>query len=232
MVDVSLISIIHDPDGGLIGPIRRRVPCLVGMYSGIYVVATEPTDGEIIEELERNCCVLEFQRDGVGHEFIGDACRMALSVSVEGRHSHAHFIELDRALYWVEAYPNELRAVIQEIPLYDFLIIGRTRRAMATHLRSQIETENLANNVCSLLLDREVDITAASRGISLDAAKLILRYSKARYFETDSEWPIIIRCKSDMSLGYVEVDGLEFEDWLKHLKEVEDAGGLRTGRGR
>ena len=53
MVDVSLISIIHDPDGELIGPIRRRVPRLAGMYSGIYVVAAEPTDGEIIEELER-----------------------------------------------------------------------------------------------------------------------------------------------------------------------------------
>jgi hypothetical protein len=79
-----------------------------------------------------------------------------------------------------------------------------------------------------LLLDREVDITAASRGISLDAAELILRYSKARYFETDSEWPIIIRCMSDMSIGYVEVDGLEFEDWLKHPKEVEDAGGLEN----
>ena len=53
MVDISLISIIHDPDGGMIGPIRRRVPRLAGMYSGIYVVAAEPTDGEIIEELER-----------------------------------------------------------------------------------------------------------------------------------------------------------------------------------
>ena len=73
-----------------------------------------------------------------------------------------------------------------------------------------------------------MDITAASRGISLDAAELILRYSKARYFETDSEWPIIIRCKSDMSIGYVKVDGLEFEDWLKHPKEVEDAGGLEN----
>ena len=48
MVDVSLISIIHDPVGGLIGPIRRRVPRLAGMYGGIYVVTTEPTDGEIV----------------------------------------------------------------------------------------------------------------------------------------------------------------------------------------
>jgi hypothetical protein len=95
MVDVSLINIIHDPVGGLIGPIRRRVPRLAGMYGGIYVVATEPTDGEIIKELERNGCVLEFQRDGVGHEFISDARRMALSASVKRRHSHAHFIELD-----------------------------------------------------------------------------------------------------------------------------------------
>ena len=95
IVDVSLISIVYDPDGVLIGPIRRRVPHLAGMYREIYVVATEPTDSEIIKDLERNDCVLEFQRDGVGHEFISDARRMALSASVKRRHSHAHFIELD-----------------------------------------------------------------------------------------------------------------------------------------
>lgn len=228
MADVSLISVIHDPDGGLIKPIRLRVSHLARLYQGMYVVATQTTDNRIIEELERNGCVVEFQRDGVGTKFIGDARRMALSASVERGHAHSHFADMDRILHWVDAYPNELRSIIQNISHHDFLVIGRTRRAMNTHPRSQLETEGLANTVCSLLLNREVDITAASRGIFLDAAELILRYSKARYCETDSEWPIIIRCKSNMSIGYIEVDGLEFEDWLKRPEEVEKAGGLEN----
>jgi len=46
--------------------------------------------------------------------------------------------------------------------------------------------------------------------------------------ETDSEWPIIIICKSDMPIGYIEVDGLGFEDWLQHTEEVKAVGGVEN----
>ena len=162
----------------------------------------------------------------MGYEFISDARRQALRTSVRNGHQHTHFLDIDRIIRWEETHPEELREVIKQIPRHDFLVIGRTRRAFDTHPRSQRETEKWSNKVCSLLLGREIDVTAASRGISKRAAEILLKYSKARYCETDSEWPIIIHCKSEIPIRYIEVEGMEYEDWIRHKEEVERAGGL------
>jgi hypothetical protein len=79
---------------------------------------------------------------------------------------------------------------------------------LETHPRSQVETKRLANRVCSLIIGQEIDVTAASRGLSHEAAALILRYSKAKDIGTDSEWPIIVHYKSDTLIRYVETEGL------------------------
>ena len=88
------------------------------------------------------------------------------------------------------------------VPGHDFLVLVRTRRAMDTHPRNQTETEALANKAFSLILGRDMDITAASRGISRDAAETILRYSRGRFFDSDAEWPIILHCEG-FELGYM-----------------------------
>jgi len=227
MLDVAWISILHDPSGVLTEHLRRHLHSLSRLYSGLYVVATHATHEDSIEELVGQGCVVELQKGGgVGLEFAGDARRQALRLSVRNGHRHSHFVDLDRIIRWEEKYPDELREVVKLIPKFDFLVIGRTERAYNTHPRTQMETEKLANKVCSLIVGREIDITAASRGISKEAAEIILKHSKAKYFETDSEWPIIIHCKSQMPIEYVRVDGLEYEDWMRHREEVERVGGL------
>lgn len=232
MFDVTLACNIHDPDGRLRKYISRYIPRLSKIYSGMHIVVTTATDSDLIEELEKQGVVIHSQEGkGVGAEFIGDARRQALRASLKTSHGHTHFADFDRIIRWAETYPEELRSIVESIPEHDFLIIGRTKRAFNTHPRSQTETEKLPNKVCSLLLGREVDITAASRGISKRAAEIILRYSRSRFCETDSEWPIIIHCKSELSIGYVEAEGLEYEDWRRYREEVKKAGGLEKWKG-
>lgn len=123
-----------------------------------------------------------------------------------------HLEDIDRALHWARSCPEELRRVAAAIPFHDFLVRGRTRRAKDKRPRNQAETETLANKVFSLILGRDMNITAASRGISRDAAETNLRYSRGRFF--DSEWPIILHCEG-FELGYMEVEGLKWETQLK-----------------
>ena len=130
---------------------------------------------------------MELQWDGTGPEFIGDARRMVITLAGEGSRGHIHFSDMDRVLQWTGSHPDELRSVIRLIPRHEFLIIGRTQSALETHPRSQVETERLANRVCSLIIGQEIDVTAASRGLSCEAVALILRYSKAEDVRTNSE---------------------------------------------
>jgi len=227
MDGVSLATYTHDPEGRLLDPIKERMPPMMKIYEGLFVVVTDETDGRVIELLEGIGCTVVIQEDGVGHDRVGDARRMAISAASEGGRGHVHFVDLDRVLRWAGSHLDELRRVVGEITDHEFLIIGRTPSAMETHPVSQRETERLANKVASLVLGQEVDVTAASRSFSQGATKTILEHSKAKSFGTDAEWPVIIQCRSDLPISYIEVDGLGFEDWLKLLDEVDAAGGLK-----
>jgi hypothetical protein len=130
---------------------------------------------------------------------------------------------MDRVLHWARSYPEELKRVTAAIPGNDFLILGRTKRAMETHPRNQMDTEALANKVFSLITGIEMDITAASRGISREAAETILRHSRGRFFDSDSEWPIILHCNG-YKLSYMEVEGLEWETEVKRSEMTMEDG--------
>ncbi|GAF88211.1 unnamed protein product [marine sediment metagenome] len=228
MEAVSLATYTHDPGGGLLKAVKERMSLLTDIYDEQFVVVTDATDDVIIAQLEDFGCTVAIQEDGVVYERVGDARRMAVSVAADGSRGYMHFVDFDRILQWAGSHPGELRRVVGEIPRHDFLIIGRTQRAMESHPVSQRETERLANKVASLVLGREVDVTATSRGLSPEAARTVLEYSNVKSFETDSEWPVIIQCQSEMRIGYIEVDGLGFEDWLQYADDVDAAGGLEN----
>ena len=59
------------------------------------------------------------------------------------------------------------------------------------------------------------------------AAETILNHSQATSFETDVEWPLIIKHKSHLRLSYLEVEGLEYETHIKHHKEIEAFNGIK-----
>jgi hypothetical protein len=59
-------------------------------------------------------------------------------------------------------YEWELKNVVQDIPNYHYLILGRTERALKTHPVEWIETEKITNKIFSLEIGQDVDVTAGS----------------------------------------------------------------------
>ena len=227
MKNVALSFNIHNPNKGIVNNVTKYFPLISDFYEEMYAIATSVTHDDVISVLEaQGVQVIPQTGGGVGLEYIGDARRQALQVSIRNDNEYTHFIEFDRLLQWVSSYPNELQEVVEKIPDYDFLVLGRTRRAFNTHTRCQIETEIISNKVISLLIGKEMDFTCASRGISRNAGEVILEKSKATHCSTDSEWPIIIKYLTDIPIGYIQVDGLEFESLFRAPERVEEAGGL------
>src|SRR5204863_7488987 len=58
---------------------------------------------------------------------------------------HVHLCDFDSALHWARAWPDELDRLNQTIVRHDFLLLGRTARAMASLPEAQRETERLIN---------------------------------------------------------------------------------------
>ena len=155
MSDVALACNMHDALGSIREIIPIHFPTLSKIYSKMYVVVTSATDPATVNELEKAGVNVEIQEGGgVGLQYISDARKQAIRASLLNGHSHTHFIEIDRLMQWVCNYPEELASIVTQIPEHDFLVIGRTKRALSTHTRCQIETEGLTNKVISLLTGR------------------------------------------------------------------------------
>ncbi len=215
MSGVSLVSTLHDSVGWSIEPLRKQATLLDELYDRRLVVVTKMTSARVIDALESSGWVLVSPRSNIGVDYITDSRRRVLRAGLGGVESHFHLVDMDRVLHWAANYPDELRQTVEQVPGSNFTIFGRTPRAFMTHPLNQIETEAIANKVFSLLFGRDVDITAASRGISRKAAETILQHSKGRFFDSDSEWPAILLCKTNFKIDYVEVEGLEWETRLK-----------------
>ncbi len=229
MNKVALSFNIHNPNKGISTNVTKYFPRISEIYEEMYAIATSATHDDVISVLEaQGVQVIAQTGGGVGLEYISDARRQALQVSLEKDNEYTHFIEFDRLLQWVSSYPDELQGVVDKIPDYDFLVLGRTPRAFNTHTRCQIETEIISNKVISLIIGEEMDFTCASRGISRRAGEVILEKSRATHCSTDSEWPIIIKYLTDFPIGYIPVDGLEFESLFRAPERVEEAGGLEA----
>jgi hypothetical protein len=212
---VTLVSTLHDSVGWSIVPIKEQAKFLGGLYDRRLVVVTKMTSPNVVDALEGSGWVLVSPKSNIGVDYISDSRRRVLRAGLDGSTSHFHIVDMDRVLHWAANYPGELSETVAHIPERNFTIFGRTPRAFLTHPRNQIETEAIANKVFSLIYGKDVDITAASRGISSKAAEVILRYSKGRFFDSDSEWPTILLCKSSLKIDYTEVEGLEWETRLK-----------------
>ena len=215
MLRVTLVSTLHDSVGWSIAPLNEQAQLLGELYDRQLVVVTKMTSPKVVDALETSGWVLVAPKSNSGVDYISDSRRRVLRAGLNGSTSHFHIVDMDRVLHWASNFPGELRETVTRISLNDFIILGRTPRAFLTHPRNQIETEAIANRVFSLIYRKNVDITAASRGISSEAAEVILRYSKGRFFDSDSEWPTILLCKSNLKIDYAEVEGLEWETRLK-----------------
>jgi len=227
MPRVSLVSTLHDSNGWSIEPLKAQERLLRELYDRRLVVATRATSHEVVDCLEASGWELVAPKSSAGVEHISDSRRRVVRAGMAGVADFVHLADMDRILHWASKYPDELRETVARIPDNDFTIIGRTPRAMQTHPRNQVETESIANRVFSLIYGHDADITAASRGISKAAAEVILRYSQGRFFDSDSEWPTILLCKSALRIGYLETEGLEWETRLKR-EEMTLPGGKRV----
>lgn len=220
MRSLALVTTIKDQKGDLTIPLSEVLPLLGRIYPKKGAIMPKSTNPALVNLLSRDGWSVEYDR-GSG---IGAVRRQAVRLGLKLGADHMHFCESDRLIMWATRHADELVNVASRISNYDFLVIGRTERAFQTHPKTQRDTEAIVNAVCSLLLGKNLDVTCASRGLSESAARFVDTHSRAKGYETDVEWPILMFRQSRFRSGYLAVEGLEYEDWLKEPGRVSRLG--------
>jgi hypothetical protein len=216
-----LATIIHDPESRLL-PLLRRLPDLLQNYDSSTAIATPSTAPAVLAALRAAGVHLAVGASDAG---IGVHRRAAVRAGLDLGAAHVHYCDLDRALHWAANFPEELAGVRQAIEGCDYLMLGRTERAFATHPPVQQAPERLTNLALSAALGRVVDATAGSCGLSRAAAEWLLPRSAAATNATDTEWPALLHfAPRHFRLDHRATEGLEFETPDLYPAEIAAAG--------
>lgn len=125
--------------------------------------------------------------------------------------THIHYVDMDRLLRWIETQPEEWQRLVQFIPKADFLVIGRTNEAFATHPMALQKPESIVNTIFSNILGKKMDFPSGSRAFSRSAAEFVRQHSPTRHFtEMQCAWPVIAY-RAGIQIDYIEVHGLDYE---------------------
>jgi hypothetical protein len=196
---------------------RRFYPQFSQWYTHI-VVSTPPNPEPEALEMLRSLPELRIEaREG------WEAGRMvALEMGLQTDANYVHYVDGDRLIRWVELNPDELRRTIDAVQTVDYLVIGRTPKAMATHPQALQQTEAITNDVFSHLVGQTLDLCAGSKGLSRAAAEFLLRNGDTvNGLGSDAEWVVLLH-RGGFSIKGLLVDGLDWETADRYLPHAAD----------
>jgi hypothetical protein len=240
MSDVVLLGAVHDPEGRIAALLPADLPLLQQHYARIFALCGMATLPSTIEAL-RQSGVTVFSGDDIPV----NARPYALGVMASHTEwQHVHLCDFDSALHWARCWPDELGAVNATIAAYDFLLLGRTARAMASLPEAQRETERLIN----LLFARTtggldpwrlgdepntlMDLCAGAWGFSRRGIAAIHAHSRVRDIGFHAEWPLIARDTPGLRAAYLPCEGLEYETADRYDDQIAVAGGIDAWHAR
>lgn len=228
---IILAATHHDPDGRLHQQMVRLFPALRQHFDGIAVLVT-PISVPITQAWLAQAEIalrIGAASEPIGHQYLGRWRRGAVQTALETfpTADWLLFCDLDRILHWLEYWPEELAATVAELPAADLTVLGRTPRALASHPRAQVATEAIVNEVFARMTGLAWDVMAAARGLSRQAAELIVTASRDDSIGADCTW-LLLAQRAGLTLRYRATEGLEFETLDRYLDEVAALGGAQA----
>ena len=220
----AFAATLHDPEGRMVAPARAAEATLRRLYRSAHVIATPQTDARLISLLRAAGAAVSTGADSR----IGVGRRQAILDAVQAGATTVHYCDFDRLLHWLRVAPAELHAVLDQLTApytFDYLILGRTAAAFATHPRVQQETETVTNRAFSAWFGQPADVGAGSCGVTARGAALIAQHSDEPTNATDAEWPAIVQCLAPGRVRYRATEGLSFETADYYPAEIAQAGG-------
>lgn len=222
-----LATTLFDQKGGLRWLCDLHLSDLIELFDEITVVATLDTDKDLIKQFGRaGIQVLQPKKQGIFNGYY-----LSLKAAHQAGADTVFYADFDRILHWIHTYPDELKKVIRKSSKYDYLILGRTPRAHASHHEPLYLTEPTANRMISLAMEEreERDYLGGAFTMSRGAVAKILQKGTCKFFELYSIWPLLLK-RSGYAPQYLRCEGLEWETPDRFQVEVKKAGGVAAWR--
>lgn len=213
---IALATTFHPR--GETGRLERMYPQLQALYDHIIVSLPPVAEPEDVEQVKALPGVVAFVNDEWPK-----GRYMAIKAAAETGADYVQYADMDRLLHWFETRPDELRQTVDCIRQSEYLVIGRTDAAWATHPQAMIQTEAIINRVFSTLLGQEMDFGAGSKGLSRAATEYLVQHAaQDRALGADTEWAVLLY-HAGFRVEGILVDGLDWEIPDRYQEQAADS---------
>lgn len=207
--------------------LRRLYPQLASLFAHMVVVVPPNTHFGLILSMN-HYEKLDFFTPEVWPAGRYESLRQAVRVIPNTSASHVMYADMDRLLRWTETRYNELRQSVKRVQMYDCLVLGRTKRAYATHPQALIQTEAVSNKVFSHLLGLPLDLSAGAKGFSREITQFIVRNARPENpFGADAEWVVLAK-RGGCTVRTLAVHGLDWESADRYTDAAADENRQRV----
>ncbi|MBS0471246.1 MAG: hypothetical protein JSR60_09255 [Proteobacteria bacterium] len=210
-----LAATIHDPEGKLAAAIATHAGTLRGTFADFALNVSDATPDSVLTAA-RDHLGAHTMVHAQGEARIGRNRREAVKLALQGAASTILYSDFDHVMRWIEADPEELRAILTIRSDCDFLVVGRSVRAFAVAPERLRETERLVNHVYRLMTGHDWDLMFAVRRFSRKGAGTVVARSREDSIANDVEWPLLAEA-AGLAIGYVAADEL-------HYRTMEEFG--------
>ncbi len=202
-----LAATVHDPHGHYLAGLARLSAVLRRTFVGFGVFATDETSPQVVAFLEHELGAT-VSRDAADPASIGKHRRQAVRLASTLDPTLVLYADLDHVLRWIEADPDELRLHLTQLPA-DFVLIGRTVKAMEACPRRLRDTETIVNHIYRLATGRDWDLMFAVRAMTPQAAAVVVEHAREDTIANDVEWPSVVE-RAGLTIDYRAADGLSY----------------------
>lgn len=232
--NIVVSTIGHDPEGKWAPHFSRVNEKIDEIYVQKIISFTPRTSEATIKAAEANDWQVFVEETSIG---VGRF--KAIERGLNGETSFINLWEGDRLLHAATVAPLELRDLAQEIPNYDFFIVGATTEGIKTHPSSMTPWESIKSWWLGHYLGFEGDIAnRGSFGFSREFATFALTYQLADNDETDGLFPVLALAYQNLlrsegkigrGIGYAEYSKIaSFEDWIFEGLTQEESARRKT----
>jgi hypothetical protein len=230
-------AIHHDPEGRCNNLLAKNADKLRTFFEDAFVISTISTEKhnprgiELMKESGMQVIIRPTERRS---RQLDTGSNIALVAGYTRGKGNILFLGcLDRTLHMLETYPEELRNLLESgLRGNDYIILGRTERALSTHPMVQLEPELYTNQITAKILKMPgIDVTTGCRLIGRETAKDLVKFQAENNIFTnrgvdisDSSWPYIVSEIFEKKVGFVATEGLEFETPDQYPKEITELG--------
>ena len=201
--------------------IRRALPRLALVYSGVTVATSPPTAARVKALLDE----AGMHAGSPPANRRGPLYRLSVKAALAHGTGRIHYLDLDRGLHWLARGRKEMAAALRVARRHPLLLLGRTPRAHQSHHLPLYATETLVNRLFTLRLgiDGRLDLLVPSFVLTRDLAALLVKRSRANDAAFYGEWAALLLGMT-AQVAYLECRWLDWETPDRHRRAVRRLG--------